>query len=99
MGVAGLSNSIAHDMRRFGVRSNCISPFAWSRLIATIPTETAEQREKVERVKSMTPEKIAPLATRSEEHTSELPSIMRISYAVFCLKKKKSYLSTQNRSK
>src|SRR3546814_1852298 len=26
---------------------------------------------------------------RSEEHTSELPSLMRISYAVFCLKKKK----------
>src|SRR3546814_6406757 len=31
---------------------------------------------------------------RSEEHTSELQSLMRISYAVFCLKKKKSY-STQ----
>src|SRR3546814_3778710 len=29
-------------------------------------------------------------ATRSEEHTSELQSLMRISYAVFCLKKKKS---------
>src|SRR3546814_5072285 len=29
---------------------------------------------------------------RSEEHTSELQSLMRISYAVFCLKKKKSYL-------
>src|SRR3546814_10218673 len=28
--------------------------------------------------------------TRSEEHTSELQSLMRISYAVFCLKKKKS---------
>src|SRR3546814_10496816 len=28
------------------------------------------------------------LSTRSEEHTSELPSLMRISYAVFCLKKK-----------
>src|SRR3546814_1561261 len=28
-------------------------------------------------------------ASRSEEHTSELPSLMRISYAVFCLKKKK----------
>src|SRR3546814_6220074 len=28
-------------------------------------------------------------ARRSEEHTSELPSLMRISYAVFCLKKKK----------
>src|SRR3546814_8169975 len=31
-----------------------------------------------------------PLATRSEEHTSELQSLMRISYAVFCLKKKKT---------
>src|SRR3546814_2422393 len=30
------------------------------------------------------------LAPRSEEHTSELPSLMRISYAVFCLKKKKN---------
>src|SRR3546814_1613549 len=29
-----------------------------------------------------------PVARRSEEHTSELPSLMRISYAVFCLKKK-----------
>src|SRR3546814_6883210 len=29
------------------------------------------------------------LRTRSEEHTSELQSLMRISYAVFCLKKKK----------
>src|SRR3546814_10023194 len=30
----------------------------------------------------------APAGTRSEEHTSELQSLMRISYAVFCLKKK-----------
>src|SRR3546814_1580673 len=29
---------------------------------------------------------------RSEEHTSELQSLMRISYAVFCLKKKKKYI-------
>src|SRR3546814_3843082 len=32
----------------------------------------------------------APLAPRSEEHTSELQSLMRTSYAVFCLKKKNS---------
>src|SRR3546814_9924733 len=32
---------------------------------------------------------VGPLALRSEEHTSELQSLMRISYAVFCLKKKK----------
>src|SRR3546814_4420507 len=34
------------------------------------------------------------LLARSEEHTSELQSLMRISYAVFCLKKKKSQLHT-----
>src|SRR3546814_8266433 len=33
------------------------------------------------------------LVSRSEEHTSELQSLMRISYAVFCLKKKKNHLS------
>src|SRR3546814_7148687 len=32
---------------------------------------------------------------RSEEHTSELQSLMRISYAVFCLKKKQHYLTLQ----
>src|SRR3546814_1047793 len=32
---------------------------------------------------------ICPITSRSEEHTSELQSLMRISYAVFCLKKKR----------
>src|SRR3546814_6221924 len=36
-----------------------------------------------------------PLAARSEEHTSELQSLMRISYAVFCLKKKTQTQSNQ----
>src|SRR3546814_3300703 len=35
-----------------------------------------------------------PVELRSEEHTSELPSLMRISYAVFCLKKKKTNYNT-----
>src|SRR3546814_9792244 len=35
-------------------------------------------------------------ADRSEEHTSELQSLMRISYAVFCLKKKKKNLNNIN---
>lgn len=62
MGVVGLSTSLALDMQRFGVRSNCIAPFAWSRLIATIPTDTPEQRARVARFETMTPDKIAPLA-------------------------------------
>src|SRR3546814_10034144 len=38
---------------------------------------------------------LCPARPRSEEHTSELQALMRISYAVFCLKKKQT-LSTQN---
>jgi hypothetical protein len=49
-------------MARFNVRSNCISPFAWSRLIGTIPTDTPEEKARVERIKTATAEKIAPLA-------------------------------------
>src|SRR3546814_10917484 len=37
--------------------------------------------------------------SRSEEHTSELQSLMRISYAVFCLKKKKTQKQTNNKHK
>src|SRR3546814_5039438 len=43
------------------------------------PSAAAEPADKTRR------------APRSEEHTSELQSLMRISYAVFCLKKKKQY--------
>src|SRR3546814_3149900 len=39
------------------------------------------------------------IGTRSEEHTSELQSLMRISYAVFCLKKKKNKKDKKNISK
>jgi NAD(P)-dependent dehydrogenase (short-subunit alcohol dehydrogenase family) len=61
LGIVGLSKSIALDMARFGVRSNCIAPFAWSRMIGSIPTDTPEQAARVEKLKQMTPEKIAPL--------------------------------------
>src|SRR3546814_9292405 len=37
---------------------------------------------------------VLPLVARSEEHTSELQSLMRISYAVFCLKTKKNHKPT-----
>jgi NAD(P)-dependent dehydrogenase (short-subunit alcohol dehydrogenase family) len=62
LGIVGLSKSIALDMQRFNVRSNCVSPFAWSRLIGTIPTETEAEKQRVARMQQMGPEKIAPLA-------------------------------------
>src|SRR3546814_8783174 len=45
------------------------------------------------RPKAMT---VAVILARSEEHTSELQSLMRISYAVFCLKKKKNLTHNNN---
>src|SRR3546814_10341464 len=41
----------------------------------------------------------APAERRSEEHTSELQSLMRISYAVFCLKKKKDNTKEKNKDR
>ena len=62
LGICALSKSIALDMRRFNVRSNCIAPFAWSRMTSEIPADTDAQRERIARLKRMTPEKNAPLA-------------------------------------
>ncbi|HOB92969.1 MAG TPA: SDR family oxidoreductase [Aquabacterium sp.] len=62
LGIAALSKSIALDMQKFNVRSNCIAPFAWSRMIGSIPTDTPEQQARVAKIQQMTPNKIAPIA-------------------------------------
>ena len=62
LGIAALSKSIALDMGRYNVRSNCIAPFAWTRMIGTIPITDEAQKERIERLKEMTPDRIAPMA-------------------------------------
>jgi NAD(P)-dependent dehydrogenase (short-subunit alcohol dehydrogenase family) len=62
LGITALSKSIALDMARYGVRSNCLSPWAWSRMTSSIPTSTPEQAAAVEKLQRMTPDKNAPLA-------------------------------------
>ncbi|MCZ8108264.1 MAG: SDR family oxidoreductase [Burkholderiales bacterium] len=61
MGIVGLSKSLALDMSRFNVRSNCISPFAWSRMVGSIPN-TPDQEERLKGLRMLTPDKIAPVA-------------------------------------
>lgn len=62
MGIVGLSKSLAMDMARFKVRSNCVSPWAWTSMTANIPADTPENMARIEKLKKMESAKIAPLA-------------------------------------
>lgn len=61
MAIVALSKSIALDMQRWNVRSNCVAPFAWSRMTSNIKTDSPEQEARVEKLREMKPEKISPL--------------------------------------
>jgi len=60
MGVVGLSKCIALDMSRFKVRSNCIAPFAHTRMTATIPADTEQNKARVALLQRLGAAKIAP---------------------------------------
>src|SRR5712692_7352101 len=62
LGIVGLTKVTALDMARYNVTANCISPFAWTRMIGTFPSETDAQKARVEKIKKMSPAHIAPLA-------------------------------------
>ena len=61
LGIVALSKSIALDMQRFNVRSNAVAPFAWTRMVSSIPTNSPEQQKRVEGLKRLIPEKVAAL--------------------------------------
>jgi NAD(P)-dependent dehydrogenase (short-subunit alcohol dehydrogenase family) len=60
LGIAGLSRNIAMDMQRYRIRSNCIGPHAFSRMIETVPGQSEEQM-KVRAAKTR-PDQVAQLA-------------------------------------
>jgi len=92
LGMCALSKSIALDLGRYNVRSNCIAPFAWTRMIGTIPITDEVQRERVERMKSMTPDKIAPLAIFLCSDSAN-----KISGQIFAVRQNEIFLMSQNR--
>ena len=92
LGIAALSKSIALDMQKFNVRSNCIAPFAWSRMIGSIPTETPEEQARVDRIKQMTPAKIAPLAVALASDASA-----HVTGQIFAVRNNEIFLMSQPR--
>ena len=92
LGIVGLSKSVALDMGRFNVRSNCISPFAWSRMIGTIPTDTPEQQARVEKIKQMVPARIAPVAVALASDRAK-----HVTGQIFAVRNNEVFLMSQSR--
>lgn len=92
LGIVGLSRVCALDLARYNVTSNCIAPFAWTRLIATIPTDDPAQAAKVEKIKKMTPKDIAPLAVFLASEGAQ-----NITSQVFGVRGKEIFLFSQPR--
>jgi len=92
LGIAALSKSIALDMARYNVTSNAIGPFAWSRLIGTIPITNEAERVRVERMKQMTPAKIAPLIVALSSDEAQ-----HVSGQIFCARGSEILLMGQSR--
>ena len=92
LGIAAMSKCIAMDMERFNVRSNCVSPFAMSRMIGSIPSETPEQKARLDKLKSMEPGKIAPFVAYL---TSDLAK--EVSGQIFAVRANEIFLMSQSR--
>jgi NAD(P)-dependent dehydrogenase (short-subunit alcohol dehydrogenase family) len=92
LGIVGLSKSIALDMAKYKVRSNCIAPFAWSRMIGSIPTETEDQKARVGKLKAMETAKIAPLAVFLASDAAR-----EVSGQIFAVRANELFLMSQNR--
>jgi NAD(P)-dependent dehydrogenase (short-subunit alcohol dehydrogenase family) len=92
LGIVGLSRAIAMDMQRFSIRSNCIAPFAWSRMVSSIPTETEADKVRVAKLKQMTPEKIAPMVAFLGSDAAK-----NISGQIFAVRNNEIFLMSQPR--
>jgi NAD(P)-dependent dehydrogenase (short-subunit alcohol dehydrogenase family) len=92
LGIVGLSKSIAIDMARFNVRSNCIAPVAWTRMTASIPAKDPASTKRVEQRKQVTAEHNAPLAVFLASDAAK-----DVTGQVFSVRKNEIFLMSQSR--
>src|SRR3546814_8769076 len=87
--LAAMCAAIAYSSRISSVKSRCSAPWASSRSATLHEVGDFAPIVRSSFSAHSDPSSSSAARMRSEEHTSELQSLMRISYAVFCLKKTK----------
>ncbi|HEY1612413.1 MAG TPA: SDR family NAD(P)-dependent oxidoreductase [Rhizomicrobium sp.] len=93
MGIAGLSRIVAMEGLQKNVRSNVIAPFAWTRMIATIPVKDEASAKRVERMKNMMrPDQVAQLAVSLAS-----PATKDVSGQIFVARGNEIFLMSQPR--
>ncbi|HEY2446681.1 MAG TPA: SDR family NAD(P)-dependent oxidoreductase [Rhizomicrobium sp.] len=93
MGIAGLSRIIAMEGAQKNVRSNVIAPFAWTRMIATIPVKDEASAKRVERMKNMMrADQVAQLAVALAS-----PATKEVSGQIFAARGNEIFLMSQPR--
>lgn len=92
LGIVALSTSIAIDMQRFNVRSNCIAPVAWTRMTASIPPKDPAAKKRIEQRMQVTPEYNAPLAVFLASDAAR-----DVTAQVFSVRKNELFLMSQSR--
>jgi NAD(P)-dependent dehydrogenase (short-subunit alcohol dehydrogenase family) len=93
LGIMGLSRIIAMEGAQKNVRSNIIAPFAWTRMIATIPIKDEAAARRVERMKNMMrPDQVAQLAV-----ALAAPATKDVSGQIFAARGNELFLMSQPR--
>ena len=92
LGIVGLSTSIAIDMQRFNVRSNCIAPVAWTRMTASIPPKDPAAKKRIEQRMQVTPEYNAPLTVFLASDAAR-----DVTAQIFSVRKNEIFLMSQSR--
>src|SRR5208337_2799574 len=93
MGIVGLSRIIAMEGVQKNVRSNVIAPFAWTRMIATIPIKDEASAKRVERMKNMMrADQVAQLAVSLAS-----PATKDVSGQIFAARGNEIFLMSQPR--
>jgi NAD(P)-dependent dehydrogenase (short-subunit alcohol dehydrogenase family) len=92
LGIVGLSNSIARDMQKYRIRSNCLAPSGWTRMIASIPTNDPAQQKRVAQRMAVKAEMNAPLTVfLCSDAAAEVTG------QVFAVRKNELFLFSQHR--